>query len=128
MIRRLLPLLLLAGPALAQTAAKPAPKPVSCIDSDQIEGREGESDRTILFRMSGGITYRNTLRGACPGLAEVGGFRFLATEQQGTRLCNGDLIRAVDPVGARATGIRSYAACPLGDFTEVPGPAKRAHR
>ncbi len=128
MIRRLLPLLLLSGPVLAQPAAPPTLKSVSCIDGDQIQGREGESDRTILFRMSGGVTYRNTLRGACPGLAEVGGFRFLATEQQGTRLCQGDFVRAVDPVGARATGIRSYAACPLGDFTMVPVEAKRTHR
>ncbi len=128
MIHRLLPLLLLAGPALPQPAAALALKPVFCIDGDQIQGREGESDRTILFRMSGGVIYRNTPRGAFPGLAEVGGFRFLTTEQQGTRLCRGDFVRAVDPVGARATGIRSYAACPLDDFTLPPAEAKRTHR
>ena len=125
MIRRLLPLLLLATPALAQA---PSPKAVGCIDGSQIAGNEGESDRTILFHMQGGTTYRNTLRGACPGLAEVGRFRTLATEQYGTQLCRGDIIRAFDPQIARATSLRSFAACPLGDFTEAAAPPPRARR
>ena len=116
-----------AQPATAESAAGATPH-VACIDSDRIAAREGESDRTILFRMQGGTTWRNTLRGACPGLAEVGGFRTLVTEQHGTQLCSGDLVRAVDPVAARATGFRSFAACPLGDFTPVAETARARRR
>ena len=125
MSRAIAPLLLLLA---VSTRANAAPVGPSCIDSSQIQGSEGESDRTILFHMQGGKTWRNTLRGACPGLADIPRWRSLATEQQGTQLCRGDSIRAFDPQGVRSTGLMSYPRCPLGEFSEVPPQPKPIRR
>ena len=118
------PLAAAAAPTSAEVAAHPL-----CIDSSAIAGQDPDGDSAIIFRMIGGKRWRNDLGGACPGLSQIGGFKFLATEQQGTRLCRGDLVSPVDQTDFRRLGLAASPRCPLGEFTELPPlPRKAKHQ
>ena len=111
----------------ACTAQAPAPPPavaqggqVSCIDLKLVTSRHVLPPSSVLFEMSGGITYRTDLVGGCPGAARANASSIVQTESQGTQLCEDDHIKIYDPVEARATGSGSFAQCRVGKFTAVP--------
>jgi hypothetical protein len=117
------PLLVLAATAQSTARERPAPAPagapVSCIDPHRIVARHPEPPRTLVFEMSGGITYRNDVIGACPGLARADSGSIIQFETDGTRLCVNDSARVYDPVEAKGVGARAFARCRLGTFTPV---------
>lgn len=94
----------------------------NCIALDQVMTRRVEGAAEIDFEMIGGTIYRNRLATACPGMERLGELAVVAVTSggEGSRLCRGDRVRVFDPVEARATGLRSYPECVLGDFAEVP--------
>ncbi|MDB5692422.1 MAG: hypothetical protein JWO81_1485 [Alphaproteobacteria bacterium] len=114
------PLLLLVGAAAAR-----APGPVrtggavSCIDTHDIVTRYPQPPGSVVFEMAGGITYRNDLIGACPGVARADSNSIVQLETDGTRLCANDSVRVYDPVEARGVGARAFAKCRLGAFTPI---------
>ena len=93
-----------------QLAGKVAGKPVLCLNST---GRNYQtirvSDDILLYRASGNLVYRNTLRGGCPGLARDDDIMVIRSYSPGT--CKGDFIHLVD----RTSGIRG-PTCVLGEF------------
>ena len=95
-----------------------APGAVRCVDPHQIVARHAERPGAILFEMTGGITYRNDLIGACPGVKRATSASIVQIEPDGTDLCTNDSVRVYDPVEARGTGA---ARCRLGTFTPIPG-------
>jgi hypothetical protein len=97
-----------------------APGAVRCIDPHRIVARSPEPPNAVSFEMAGGITYRNDLIGACPGVARANGNSIIQIEPDGTRLCTNDSIRVYDPIEARGVGARAFARCRLGTFTPVP--------
>jgi hypothetical protein len=118
-------LLCLAGTGCGtQTAPPVAPIAVGaqtrCIDLQQVISRHVVPPSSVLFEMSGGVTYRNDLVSACPGAVRANGSEIIQTESQGTRLCVDDSVRIYDPVEAKATGAGSFPKCRLGVFTAVP--------
>jgi hypothetical protein len=111
----------------ACTAEPPAPPPVagqgakvSCIDLKQVVARHVLPPASVLFEMSGGISYRADLIGGCPSAARADANSIVQTESQGTELCENDHIRIYDPVEAKATGAASFPQCRVGRFTVVP--------
>ena len=116
---------LLALAATAQSTARHRPPPaatgpaVSCIDPSRIVSRHAEAPHTVVFEMSGGLTYRNDVIGACPGLARANSGSIVQFETDGTRLCVNDNVRVYDPVEAKGVGAGAFARCRLGTFTPV---------
>jgi hypothetical protein len=106
-----------AGPD--QAAAVPAGGAVSCIDPHQIVARYPQPPSAVVFEMAGGITYRNDLIGACPGVERANSGSIVQLETDGARLCTNDSIRVYDPVEAKAVGARAFAKCRLGAFTPM---------
>lgn len=125
MKRSALAALLVMG-AVGCTAAPPAAlvesKAASCIDSDQVIGRRVAGPAAVDFDVLGGVTYRNQLASACPGIDRLGKLAVVTVTSTsgGSRLCSGDRVRIADPVEAKATGLRSYPDCLLGSFVPVP--------
>ena len=115
---------------LAGCTAQPPPPPpavalgaqVSCIDLTLVTSRHVLSPASVLFEMSGGVTYRTDLVGGCPGAARANASSIVQTESQGTQLCENDHIKIYDPVEAQATGPGSFAQCRVGKFTAVSNP------
>jgi hypothetical protein len=117
------PLFALAATAQSTARERPAPTPsgaaVGCIDPHRIVARHPEPPRTLVFEMAGGITYRNEVIGACPGIARANSGSIIQFETGGTRLCVNDSVRVYDPVEAKGVGARAFARCRLGTFTPV---------
>jgi len=88
---------------------KVAGAPVSCISNFNANNMIRVSDNILLYRVSGRLVYKNTLRSSCPGLARD--TDIVVTEQFGGQKCSGDLIRLVD----RTSGIAG-PVCSLGEF------------
>jgi hypothetical protein len=124
------PIIALLGLGLAAcTAQPPAPPPLvahgsqlSCIDLKQVVARHVVPPSSIVFEMSGGVSYRTDLVGGCPSAARADANSIVQTESQGTQLCENDHIRIYDPVEARATGSGAFPQCRVGRFTAVPNP------
>jgi hypothetical protein len=93
-----------------ELAGKVAGEPVNCLNG---AGRNFNtirvSDDIILYRASGKLVYRNTLRGSCPGLARDDDIMVVRSYGAGT--CRGDFFHLVD----RASGIRG-PTCVFGEF------------
>lgn len=114
--------------ALGLTACTAQPPPpsapmgaqVSCIDLKQVVARHVLPPDSVLFEMSGGITYRTDLVGGCPSAARADANSIVQTESQGTQLCENDHIRIYDPVEAKATGSGAFPQCRVGRFMAVP--------
>jgi hypothetical protein len=111
----------------ACTAQPPAPPPAaqmgaqaSCIDLKQVVARHVLPPDSVLFEMSGGITYRTDLVGGCPSAARADANSIVQTESQGTQLCENDHIRIYDPVEAKATGSGAFPQCRVGRFMAMP--------
>lgn len=88
---------------------KVAGAPVNCISDFRANNMIRVSDNIVLFRVSGRLVYKNTLRFSCPGLARDSDI--VVTEQFGGQKCRGDLLRLVD----RTSGIAG-PVCSLGEF------------
>ena len=118
------------GLGLSACTAQPPPPPpavaqgaqVSCIDLRQVVARHVLPPASVLFEMSGGMTYRTDLVGGCPSAARADANSIVQTESQGTQLCENDHIKIYDPVEAQATGSGAFPQCRVGRFTAVPNP------
>ena len=117
-IAALLPLLPLLGACAAPPPeAGAAEGAVDCIDLSRVSSRIAEGPDRIRFDMLGGRVWENRLPGRCPGLEASRDFGALAFEVQGTRLCRGDRVRAID---SAAGGYGASGPCRLGRFTPAP--------
>jgi len=122
------PTFAILGLSVAACTAQPPPPPpagpmgaqVSCIDLKQVVARHVLPPDSVLFEMSGGISYRTDLVGGCPSAARADANSIVQTESQGTQLCQNDHIRIYDPVEAKATGTGAFPQCRVGRFTAVP--------
>lgn len=83
-------------------------KPRNCIMASQIRGSRSIGERTILYRVSGNLIYRNDPPGGCPGLREETAL-ILQTPQN--QLCKGDVMIVQDLRTGFAGG-----GCALGAF------------
>lgn len=80
-----------------------------CLPSGGSEQMIRVSDRTLLYRSSGRLVWRNDLRSSCPGLERSDDI--VVTEVHGNGPCSGDIFHLVD----RNSGLRT-GACVYGDF------------
>jgi hypothetical protein len=120
----IVPFLSLTGAAASRSPdrphAPPAPGTVRCIDPHQIVARHPERPNAVIFEMAGGITYRNDLIGACPGVARSNASSIVQIEPDSGNLCTNDHVRVYDPVEVRGVGAGASARCRLGTFTPIP--------
>lgn len=90
-------------------------KPISCLNTREIEETDAVTDRVLLFHLKNGRTYRNDLPQACPRVTRSGS----AISYQTTgRLCAIDIVRVSEP----ASGF-GYGGCSLGKFVRYELPA-----
>ncbi len=100
-------LLLVASGSANLSVAAPAPK--VCLILQEIQRTETPDDRTIIFHMRDGKTWRNTLKAACPMLKL----------SPWTEVTHSDLVCSNQQmIHVALTG----DTCALGDFTPVPPP------
>lgn len=93
-----------------ELAGKVAGEPVTCLNGNaRSYSTIRVSDDILLYRASGNLVYRNTLRGSCPGLARDNDIIVVRSFGSGT--CRGDLFHLVD----RTSGIRG-PTCAFGEF------------
>lgn len=95
-----------------------------CVPVQQIIARRATGPRTLEFELAGGITYRNDLPEACPGLENRTDFDVLLLEVNGANICAGDSFRAIEPLEAQAVGARAFPRCRLGAFTRIPNATR----
>ncbi|MFA7440505.1 MAG: DUF6491 family protein [Sphingomonadaceae bacterium] len=116
-------LLAFAGCTHAASKEKPemvqAGEPVTCIQTQNIRSTDVIDDKTIDFKMNGGVTYRNTLPYSCSGLGFEKSFAYKTSV---ARLCNVDTITVLYTGG----GPRRGATCGLGEFVPVKPAEKPA--
>jgi hypothetical protein len=98
-----------------QLAGKVAGEPVRCLPTTASNETIRISDNILLYRQSGRVVYRNTLRGSCPGLGRDSDI--MVVRQFGSSTCSGDFFHLVD----RSSGIRG-PTCVLGDFVPYRKP------
>lgn len=91
-------------------------EPVSCIGNVRRNSAIRISDTVLLYRVSGGLVYKNDLRGSCPGLARY--TYDISRPGAGRGPCSGDIIRLID----RDSGTVA-ATCSLGEFTPYRTPS-----
>jgi len=103
--------------AEAIAAAKPAGKPVSCVQLNNIRETRVRSDQIIDFYMKDGKVYRNTLPNSCPQLGFEESFSYKTSISQ---LCSTDIITVLLHTGGLSRG----ASCGLGSFQPVTGLPK----
>ena len=84
--------------------------PRRCLPREANSGIESYGDKTLVFRVSSKLLYRNEVRsGSCP---RIGNSRALITTSYGSgQLCNGDRASSADLVAGFDSGF-----CILGDF------------
>ncbi|HEX8668025.1 MAG TPA: hypothetical protein VF727_06605 [Allosphingosinicella sp.] len=123
-------LLLLSPLALvACTAAEPVPETsastaaigqqVACIDTTRVAGRRAENNRSLVFELTGGQTFRNDLEEACPGIERAASFGSLSVDPVDARMCRGDMVRVYDPSDIPAGDIKNVPRCRLGNYTRI---------
>lgn len=100
-----------------QIGGKVAGEAVSCISDLHQADIIRVSDDLLLYKVSGRLVYQNRLRSPCPGLASDRDI--IVTEQFGSQICRGDIIKLVDRLG----GIPG-PSCALGDFVPYRKAAK----
>ena len=93
------------GAGLAAQAADEPAKPPQCLWPPMIRQTTIVDDNTILFQMTDGKVWKNTLRDRCFGLKLEGGFSY---EVRGNEICaNMQTIRV----------LRQGSFCELGEFS-----------
>lgn len=91
-------------------------EPVGCIPLNQARSTTFIGDRTILYRVSPNLIYRNDPPNGCPGLRPG---MTIVTRTPSNQLCRGEIVRVVDLVAGIEAG-----GCGLGDFVPYrPGSA-----
>jgi hypothetical protein len=85
-----------------------------CLRTDHILGRTILDNSTIVFRLSDGTYWKNTLQAPCVGLAINDGFSFATMDN--TICSNQQPIRVVG----------QHNICFLGNFTQTVSPVKPA--
>ena len=90
---------------------------VDCIDATRVAGRRAVDNRTLVFEMSGGQTFRNDLQEVCPGIARASDFGTLAVDPVESRMCRNDMVRVYDPADVRDP--KTAPRCRLGAFTRI---------
>jgi hypothetical protein len=112
------------APTAQASAGTPAPEgfvdelataaPERCISTASLDATKVVNDRTVLFYQRNGRIYLNLLKTACPELVRSGRFVFQVRGVGTPRLCDKDVIHAMDPF----TG--GYGvACNLDEFYEI---------
>jgi len=86
---------------------------ISCINRSQVRASLVRSDTVIDFEMQGGKTYRNTLKGSCPGL---GWNRAIIYESSIDQLCTPQIVYVLQNIGGVP---QRGAGCSLGAFVPV---------
>lgn len=84
-----------------------------CISRSQVRATVVRSDSVIDFEMYGGKTFRNTLKGRCPGL---GWDRAITYETSVDQLCSPQIIYTLTNIGGVP---QRGAGCTLGAFVPV---------
>lgn len=87
---------------------KQAGKPVSCIPLRQIRSTYYVGGRTILYKVSNSLVYRNDPPGGCPGLNSN---LALETRNPTGMLCSGEIAQVKDYSQGYSPG-----SCALGQF------------
>ena len=103
----------------ASAAAAGGGETASCIDSTRVAGRRAPDNRTLLFELADGATWRNDLQETCLGIERASSFGTLAVDPMEARLCRGDMVRVYDPAEVRGAAIKTAPRCRLGAFTRV---------
>jgi len=83
-------------------------EPVGCIPLNQARSTTFIGDRTILYRVSPNLIYRNDPPNGCAGLRPG---MTIVTRTPSNQLCRGEIVRVVDLVAGVEAG-----GCGLGDF------------
>lgn len=107
-----------ASPPRAEATTRAVGAAVRCIEPRRIVARRVVSEQALVFE-AGGVTFRNDLPYACPGLGRTPELLAIQIEPNGDQLCSGDSFRAYDPVEAKAVGAQAFPRCRLGDFTPI---------
>jgi hypothetical protein len=95
-----------ANESVAQTPTITATR--VCLQASDIGSTSVVDDRTIIFTMKNGTSWKNTLQAECPGLRNAGAFTYVLS---GTDVCsNEQRIKVLD----------GPARCFLGTFTPLP--------
>jgi len=116
----ILPLLLIAAPALAQTEAPAAPPETrNCLQLMQIRSNTVVDGQTIDFRLRDGSVWRNRLPRNCPTLGFNQAFSYSTSIPQ---LCNVDIIRVIVQGNPNIGG----PSCGLGKFERLPPKAPKS--
>jgi hypothetical protein len=116
----ILPLLLMAAPAVAQTTAPAAqPETRTCLQLQQIRSNTVVDGQTIDFTLRDGSVWRNRLPRSCPTLGFNQAFSYSTTIPQ---LCNVDIIRVIVQGNPGIMG----ASCGLGKFERLPPKPRKA--
>lgn len=84
-------------------------EPVSCISSYDANNLRVLGDNTLVYRANKDLVYRNTLQGACRGLAQ--GDTLVMNRTSASQYCRGDIARVVHLPSGMMSG-----SCALGDF------------
>ncbi len=114
----ILPLLLLAAPALSQTSEPALPETRNCLQLMQIRSNNVVDGQTIDFQLRDGSVWRNRLPRSCPTLGFNQAFSYSTSIPQ---LCNVDIIRVIVQGNPGIIG----ASCGLGKFERLaPKPRK----
>lgn len=105
-----------ASAAGAQQAAAPADAagPKRCLDLIRIENTTVVDNKHIVFHLSGGQMYLNTLDHPCVGLNDHDPFSYEARMDQ---LCDLDMITVLHQQGGML--VRSGPSCGIGKFEKV---------
>ena len=92
-------------------------------------GRRTAAPNSLEFDVIGGITYRNELATSCKSIERLGPSAIIGVTSDGDTgmLCTGDRVKVFDPVEVKATGLRSYPYCRLGNFTVASAPENAKH-
>jgi hypothetical protein len=95
-----------ASGSLAQTPTITAAH--VCLQASAIRSTSVVDDRTIIFTMNNGTSWRNTLQAECPGLRNSGAFTYAIT---GSEVCSNE-----QPIKV----LNGPARCFLGSFATMP--------
>jgi hypothetical protein len=102
------------APALAQEASQERNMDAEhCVRISNIDSIDVINDRTLVFRMRGGSSYRNDLPRNCPGLDEDDALMYRSSIGQ---LCNIDIVTVLDDWGF---GFAPGVSCSLGMFHPI---------
>jgi len=105
--------------AAATPRAQPDEPQSQCVTTTQIRSTKALDDQTIIFTMTNGYQWKNTLPRKCPRLKFNDSFSY---KLSGTRLCDLDVITVLE----RPFGEIQGPTCGLGKFEKYVPPPKPA--